>query len=63
MKPRRDLTPYMGSTENGINATLSLLKVYKRLRTISPEYKPCSKYQARLKHRQAARRMKHGIKR
>lgn len=61
MKPRRDITPYMGSTDNGINATLTLLKVYKRLRTIDPAYKPASRYQARLKHKHAARRMKHGL--
>jgi len=61
MKPRRDITPYMGSTDNGINATLTLMKVYKRLRTIDPTYKSASRYQARLKRKHAARRMKHGI--
>ena len=61
MRPRRDITPYMGSTDIGINASLSLAKLYKRIRMIDPTHKPGSRYQARLKHKQAARRMKRGI--
>lgn len=57
MKPRRDLTPHMSNADNGINASLTLLKVYKRLRAIDPTYKPASRYQARLKNKQAARRL------
>jgi len=61
MKPRRDLTPHMCSSDSGINASLTLAKVYKRIRAISPGYKSSSRYQARLKHRLATRRMKRGI--
>lgn len=61
MKPRRDITPYMGSTDNGINASLSLAKLYKRIRMYKPGYKPGSRYQARLKNRLAARRMRPGV--
>lgn len=61
MKPIRDITPHMSNSDSGVNASLTLLKVFKRLRTISPAYKPSSRYQARLKHKQAALRMKHGI--
>ena len=58
MKPRRDITPYMGSRDPNVNASLSLLKVYKRIRTIDPEYKPGSNYRTRLKSAQAQRRAK-----
>lgn len=61
MRPIRDITPHMSNSNNGINASLTLLKVFKRLRRISPAYKPSSRYQAQLKHKQATRRMKHGI--
>lgn len=61
MKPRRDITPYMGSSDMSVNASLSLGKIYKRIRSIDPAYKPSSRYQIRLKNRQAARKMKHGI--
>ncbi len=58
MKPRRPIVPYTGSTDISINASLSLLKIYKRLRSYDPTYKPTSLYRMRLKHRQAARRLK-----
>ena len=61
MKARRDITPYMGSTDMNINASLSLAKLYKRLRTINPAYKPSSRYQARLKNKLSARRMQPGV--
>jgi len=61
MRPRRDITPYMGSTDIGINASLSLAKLYKRIRMIDPTHKPGSRYQARLKNRLAARRMRPGV--
>jgi len=51
----------MGSTDNGINASLSLAKLYKRIRLIDPTHKPSSRYQARLKNRLAARRMRSGV--
>lgn len=60
MKPRRDVAPYMGSSDMGVNASLSLGKLYKRIRLINPASKPSSRYQIRLKNRQAARKMKHG---
>jgi hypothetical protein len=56
MKPRRDITPYMGSPDINTNASISLLKLFKRIRTIDPTYKPSSRYQARLKYKRAARR-------
>lgn len=56
MKPKRDITPYMASSDNSINTTITLLKVYKRLRMLNPAHKPASRYQARLKNKQAARR-------
>lgn len=56
MRQRRVITPYMGSRDQNVNASLSLLKVYKRLRTIDPEYKPASHCQVRLKSKQAERR-------
>lgn len=61
MRPRRDVTPYMASSDNSINASLSLAKLYKRIRTINPAHKPGSLYQARLKSRQAACRMRSGV--
>ena len=58
MKPRRDITPYMGSRDINVNASLSLLKVYKRLRSVDPAYKPGSICQARLKSKQSERRIR-----
>lgn len=58
MKPRRNITPYFGSTSLDVNASLSLLKIYKRIRTIDPAHKPGSRYQARLKSTQAERRFR-----
>lgn len=59
MKPRRDVAPYMASADMGINASLSLAKIRKRIRTVNPAYKPCSRYQARLKNKRAAHNIKH----
>jgi len=56
MKPRRDLVPYMASKNESVNASITILKLFKRIRTINPAYKPCSRYQARLANKQAARR-------
>lgn len=61
MKPRRDITPYMGSSDMNINASLSLAKIFKRLRIIKPGYKPSSRYQMRLKNKLSARRMRPGV--
>lgn len=61
MKPRRDITPYMGSADNSINASLTLGKLCKRIRLIDPTHKPSSRYQARLKYRLAMRRMRPGV--
>lgn len=58
MKPRRFISPYMGSSDISINASLTLLKVYKRIRMINPAYTPPSRYQARLKNKRAERRAK-----
>lgn len=61
MKPRRDITPYMGSSDMSVNASLSLGKIYKRIRSINPASKPCSRYQIRLKNKRAARRIRPGV--
>ena len=42
MKPRRDVIPYMSSSDKNVNTSLSLLKLYKRIRLIDPTYKPCN---------------------
>lgn len=63
MKPRRDVMPYMGSSDMSVNASLSMLKLYKRIRLIDPTRKPVSRYQARLKNKLAARRSRPGIAR
>lgn len=61
MKPRRDIAPYIASTNMSVNASLSLGKLYKRIRTIDPACKPSSRYRTRLLNRQAARKLKRGI--
>lgn len=61
MRPRRDIAPYLGSSDMNVNASLTLGKVFKRLRMIDPTHKPCSRYQARLKRQLSARRMKPGV--
>ena len=58
MKPRRSITPYMHSTDNNINASITLMKLYKRIRTIGPTHKPSSHYQVRLNSKQATRQVK-----
>ncbi len=61
MKPIRDIVPYMDSTDIAVNASISLAEIRAHIRRIDPAYKPSSRYQARLKHKHAARRLKHGI--
>jgi hypothetical protein len=56
MKPRRDISTYWFSSDMAVNASLTLAKVYKRIRMIDPAYKPSSRYQSRLKHKRAMRR-------
>jgi hypothetical protein len=56
MKPIRNITPYMGSADSSVNASLTLLKVFKRIRSIDPAYTPPSRYQARIKSKQSTRR-------
>lgn len=63
MKPLRPIVAYTGSTDMSINASLSRLKLYKRLRTCNPTYKPTSLYRARLRSRRAARLLRLHIKR
>ncbi len=58
MKPRRDITPYMASVDSSTNTTLTLLKLFKRIRTIKPTQKPVSRYQSRLMQAQAVRKAK-----
>lgn len=57
MKQRRDITPYMFSESMSVNCSLSLAKLYKRIRLINPAHKPGSRYQARLKSKRAWRRI------
>lgn len=61
MKQRADIVPYMYSADMSVNASISLAKIRKRIFMVNPNYKPLSKYQARLKSKRAARRLKHGI--
>lgn len=61
MKPRRDITPYWLSSDMTVNASLSIMKIRKRIRVVNPAYKPSSRYQARLQNRRAARRMRSGV--
>lgn len=61
MKPRRDVSPYMASADMSVNVSLSLAKIRKRIRTINPAYKPCSRYQARLKNKRASRTKRFGV--
>jgi hypothetical protein len=61
MKYRRDISPYMFSSDMAVNASLSLMKIHKRIRMVNPTHKPPSRYQARLKNKRAARRMKPGM--
>lgn len=56
MRQRPLVKPYMGSADIDINASISLAKLFKRIRTISPTFKPSSRYQMRLKHKRATRR-------
>lgn len=54
MRPRRDIAPHMGNSDSS-NASLTLLKLYKRIRTIDPTYQPPSKYQSQRKCTKALR--------
>lgn len=56
MKPIRNLVPYMASKDASVNASLTMLKLFKRIRLLNPNYKPSSRYQMRLANKQAARR-------
>ncbi len=61
MNPKRDIVPYMFSVDMGVNTSLSLGKIRKRIRTANPAYKPHSLYCARLLHKRAARLARLGI--
>lgn len=61
MKPRCDVSPYTASKDMDVNASLSLGKLYKRIRSINPACKPSSHYRTRFLNRQATRKMKPGI--
>jgi hypothetical protein len=57
MRPRRDVMPYMGSSDISINASLSIGKIWKRCRLLGLKIKHGSRYQSRLKSKQAAKRV------
>jgi hypothetical protein len=61
MRQKPDISPYMFSADMSVNVSLTLNKIRKRIRMINPAYKPTSRYQLRLKHKRAARRIKPGI--
>lgn len=61
MKQLRAIAPYTGSSDINVNASLSLAKLFKRMRTLDPNYKPSSRYRMRLKHKLAMRRMRPGV--
>lgn len=61
MKQKRDIAPYMGSSDENVNASLTWGKMLKRLRLIDPSYKPTSRYRMRLQHKRAMRRMRPGV--
>ncbi len=56
MRQRPPVAPYMSSAEISTNASISLGKLYKRIRAIDPAYEPPSRFQARLKSKRAALR-------
>jgi hypothetical protein len=51
----------MHSSDIAVNASLTLAKIRNTLRRMSPDYKPSSYYQMRLKNKRAARRAKRGM--
>lgn len=44
----------MSSADLSTNASISLAKLYKRIRAIDPAYAPPSRFQVRLKNKRAA---------
>lgn len=58
MKPRPSFKPYMSSADIGINASITLAKLFNQIRIIDPTYKPSSRFQMRLKHKRAVRRVR-----
>lgn len=56
MKPFPAIKAYAFSDDIGINASITMLRVNKRLRLRTPGYKPTSFYQKRIKNKRAARR-------
>ena len=58
MKERRSIFPYMAGSSSDINGSLSLMKIYKRIRTLAPTCKPGSRYEWRLKSRKSVQRIK-----
>lgn len=61
MKLRRDITPYMISSDISTNARITLMRIRNRIRQTDPTYKNASLYQSRLMHKRAARRARLGI--
>jgi|GEM_PF-5822195 len=56
MKQRPSVAPYMSSADISTNASISLAKLYKRIRAIDPAYEPSSRFQVRMKNKRAALR-------
>jgi len=46
----------MSSADISTNASISLAKLYKRIRAIDPAYEPSSRFQVRMKNKRAALR-------
>ena len=63
MKLNPNVTPYMFSNDERLNASLSLAKIYKRITTHDRKYRIKSRFQARLMNRLALHRHRLGTTR
>lgn len=57
MRPIPDIIGYGFSSDIGVNASICMLRLNKRMRQLIPGYKPTSFYQKRIKNKKAARRI------
>ena len=63
MKQKPDLKPYWHSADMGVNCSLTMRKIYKRIHDVNPAYKPQTRFQKAHKSKRTLYQILHDIKR
>lgn len=57
MKDRRDIAPYHYSDDWSINTSITMMKIYRRILDINPNFKRQSRFQQRIQRKRATCRL------